>query len=140
MSPIRHKASSPFDWMLLSDLPVRTASEAWEKVQWYRVRWGIEEWHRVLKTGCNAEGREFKTAEHLQSVLAFDLIVAWRVLACLKLGRTMPQLSASVIYTEEELAVLSATSKKKTGPGETLDAGRNQPARGTTGRLCGAAA
>ena len=126
--------------MLLSDLPVRTASEAWEKVQWYRVRWGIEEWHRVLKTGCNAEGREFKTAEHLQSVLAFDLIVAWRVLACLKLGRTMPQLSASVIYTEEELAVLSAASKKKTGPVETLDAGRSQPARGTVGRLCGAAA
>ena len=103
----------PIDWMLLSDLPVRTASEAWEQVRWYRVRWGIEEWHRVLKTGCNAEGREFKTAEHLQSVLAFDLIVAWRLLACLKLGRTMPQLSASVIYTEEELAVLSATSKKK---------------------------
>ncbi len=101
------------DWMLLTDLPVRTATEAWEKVAWYRVRWGIEEWHRTLKTGCNAQGREFKTAEHLQRVLAFDLIVAWRILACLKLGRTLPQLPARVIYTEDELAVLWAALKKK---------------------------
>ena len=129
----------PIDWMLLTDLPVRTATEAWEKVQWYRVRWGIEEWHRVLKSGCNVEGREFKTAEHLQRVLAFDLIVAWRVLASLKLGRIMPQLPASVIYTEEELAVLSAALKKKAWPAETFDAGRSQPTGGTVRRLCGAA-
>lgn len=103
----------PIDWMLLTDLPVNTAAEAWEKVQWYRVRWGIEEWHRVLKSGCNAEGREFKTAEHLQRVLAFDLIVAWRVLACVKIGRAMPQLPANLIYTQEELAVLAAAFKKK---------------------------
>ena len=104
---------TPLDWMLLTDLAVRTAAEAWEKVQWYRLRWGIEEWHRVLKSGCNVEGREFKTAEHLQRVLAFDLIVAWRILACLKLGRVLPQLSARIIYTGEELAVLWATLKKK---------------------------
>ena len=130
----------PIDWMLLTDLPVRTAAEAWEKVQWYRVRWGIEEWHRVLKSGCNVEGREFKTAEHLQRVLAFDLIVAWRILACLKLGRTMPQLSASVIYTEAELAVLSTALKKSTGTVETLEPRGGQPVGGATGRLCGTAA
>ena len=72
--------------MLLTDLPIETAQEAWEKVQWYCRRWGIEEWHRALKNGCGVEQREFKTAEHLQRVLAFDLIVAWRVLACVKLG------------------------------------------------------
>jgi len=104
------------DWMLLTDLPVRTAAEAWEKAQWYRVRWGIEEWHRALKSGCNVEGREFKTAEHLQRVLSFDLIVAWRVLACLKLGRVLPQLSARVLYTEDELAVLWAAFYSKKNP------------------------
>ncbi len=109
---------NPLNWMLLTDLPVENAEQAWEKVHWYRVRWGIEEWHRVLKTGCNAEGREFKTAEHLRRVLAFDLIVAWRVLACLKLGRKLPQLSASLIYTEEELKLLWAAVKKTPAPAE----------------------
>jgi hypothetical protein len=102
----------PIDWMLLTNQPIVSAKQAWERVQWYRCRWGIEEWHRVLKTGCAAEQREFKTAEHLQRVLAFDLIVAWRLLACLKLGRVMPQLPATVLYTREELTVLCALQKK----------------------------
>ena len=101
------------DWMLLTDLLIAGAEAAWEKVQWYCRRWGIEEWHRALKNGCGVEQREFKTAEHLQRVLAFDLIVAWRVLACVKLGRALPQLSATVLYTPQELKVLMAAIKKK---------------------------
>ena len=104
--------AEPIDWMLLTDLPITNAEEAWQKVQWYCRRWGIEEWHRTLKNGCRVEQREFKTAEHLQRVLAFDLIVAWRVLACVKLGRVLPQLSASVLYSPEELQVLLAALKK----------------------------
>ena len=104
--------AEPIDWMLLTDLPIQTAEEAWEKVQWYCRRWGIEEWHRALKNGCGVEQREFKTAEHLQRVLAFDLIVAWRILACVKLGRALPQLPATVLYTPEELEVLLAALKK----------------------------
>jgi hypothetical protein len=98
--------------MLLTDLPVTSAAEAWQKVQWYCKRWGIEEWHRALKSGCQVEQREFETAEHLQRVLAFDLMVAWRVLACVKLGRALPQLPASVLYSKEELEVLLAAFKK----------------------------
>jgi hypothetical protein len=100
------------NWMLLSDLPIPDAHQAWQRVQWYCRRWIIEEWHRVLKSGCGVEQREFKTAEHLKRVLAFDLIVGWRVLASVKLGRAMPQLPATVFYTQEELEVLRAASKK----------------------------
>jgi hypothetical protein len=112
-----HEPNSPvgaesIDWMLLTDLPITTAQEAWEKVQWYCRRWGIEEWHRALKSGCGVEQREFKTAQHLQRVLAFDLVVAWRILACVKLGRVLPQLPATVLYSPEELEVLQAALKK----------------------------
>jgi hypothetical protein len=100
------------EWMLLTDLPIKTAEEAWEKIEWYRLRWGIEEWHRVLKSGCAIERREFKTAEHLKRVLTFDLIMAWRILALVKLGRAVPNLPAELFYTAEELKVLLATVKK----------------------------
>jgi hypothetical protein len=106
------EGTEPIQWMLLTDMPVADATRAWEIVGWYGRRWGIEEWHRVLKTGCNAEGREFKSAEHLTRVLAFDLIVAWRILACVKLGRALPQLSAATLYTRDELEVLCAAQKK----------------------------
>jgi Druantia protein DruA/Transposase DNA-binding len=103
----------PLDWMLLTDLPVSSGAAAWEKVQWYCRRWGIEEWHRVLKSICKVEQREFKSAEHLQRVLAFDLIMAWRILALVKLGRAVPNVPASLLYTEEELEVLTCAVKKK---------------------------
>jgi hypothetical protein len=127
----------PIDWMLLTDLPIEGPEAAWEKVQWYCRRWGIEEWHRALKNGCGAEQREFKTAEHLQRALAFDLIVAWRVLACVKLGRALPQLPATVLYTPEELKVLMAAVKKNSRAGADQEANLagGQLPSSTPGRL-----
>jgi hypothetical protein len=120
--------------MLLTDLPIANADQAYEKVLWYRIRWGIEEWHRILKTGCNAEGREFETAGHLQRVLAFDMIAAWRLLACLKIGRALPQLPARLIYTEQELLILWALQKKlQPSPGSYL--GASQPLGSLPGRI-----
>lgn len=102
----------PLDWMLLTDLPVENWAQAWEKVQWYRRRWGNEEWHRMLKSGCGAERREFTTAEHLQRALAFELILAWRVLLLVKLGRTVPDLPAEAVLAPDELEVLWRGAKK----------------------------
>jgi len=67
----------------------------------------------VLKSICRVEQREFKTAEHLQRVLAFDLVMAWRILALVKLGRAVPNVPASLLYTQEELEVLTGAVKKK---------------------------
>jgi hypothetical protein len=102
----------PLDWMLLTDLPVESWAAAWEKVQWYRRRWGNEEWHRMLKSGCGAERREFTTAEHLQRALAFELILAWRVLLLVKLGRSLPDLPAQAVFAPDELEVLWRGAKK----------------------------
>ena len=41
--PVPPPGAEPVDWMLLTDLPVTTAEQAWEKIQWYCRRWGIEE-------------------------------------------------------------------------------------------------
>ncbi len=130
----------PLDWLLLTDLPIKDAEGAWEKVQWYCKRWGIEEWHRALKTGCGVEHREFKTASHLERALAFDLMVAWRVLALVKVGRQLPQLPARVLYSEEELKVLLAASSKKKPCHQPADQGterwRSQSHGGAIGRFC----
>jgi hypothetical protein len=127
----------PIDWMLLTDLPVSNAAQAWQKVQWYCRRWGIEEWHRVLKSGCSAEQREFKTAEHLQRVLVFDMIVAWRVLALTKIGRVLPQAPATALYTQDELQVLRDTNKKNGTPTAGSDLATSQSTAGAVGRLRG---
>lgn len=106
----------PLEWMLLSDLPVNTWEEALQRINWYCRRWRIEEWHRILKTGCRVEKREFETALHLQRALAFDLIVAWRTLMLVKLNRETPHMPAQTIFSEEELAILRCYKKKRRTP------------------------
>ena len=39
-------------WVLLTNLTVKDFESATEKVRWYGKRWGIETWHKVLKSGC----------------------------------------------------------------------------------------
>ncbi len=102
----------PLEWMLLSDLPVNCWEQAVERVRWYGLRWRIEEWHRVLKTGCRVEKREFEKALHLQRALAFDLIVAWRTLMLIKMNQQTPNLPATTVFSQEELTVLRCYKKK----------------------------
>ena len=107
------EGEEPLEWMLLTDLPIRNWEQAVEKVQWYCLRWRIEEWHRILKTGCRVEKREFGRALHLQRALAFDLIVGWRTLMLIKLNRETPNLPATTVFSEEELAILRCYKKKR---------------------------
>jgi hypothetical protein len=47
----------PLEWMLLTTEPVGDFAVAVEKLRWYALRWGIEVFHRVLKSGCQIETR-----------------------------------------------------------------------------------
>src|SRR3954471_6419052 len=49
------KGRERIDWKLITNLPVRSRSEAIEKLDWYACRWKIELFHKVLKSGCQAE-------------------------------------------------------------------------------------
>jgi hypothetical protein len=54
------RGRKPIEWKLITDLPVRSGSEAVEKINWYAMRWKIESFHKILKSGCKAE--EIKVA------------------------------------------------------------------------------
>ncbi|MBW8857033.1 MAG: IS4 family transposase, partial [Bradyrhizobium sp.] len=41
---------SPLHWRLLTTHPVATAEDAWRIVEWYKRRWLIEQFFRILKT------------------------------------------------------------------------------------------
>jgi hypothetical protein len=95
-------------WRLLTNQPVKDLAGAVEKVAWYRQRWRIEEFHRVLKTGSQAQARQLETAARLKNVLAVDLIIAWRVLELTRLSRQSPDLPATELLTADEVKVLCA--------------------------------
>lgn len=96
------------EWMLLSSLPVTDVEGALEKIRWYAGRWGIEVFHRVLKSGCQIEQRQLAGADRLEVCLAIDMVVAWRIFHLTKLGRETPDVPCTVYFEEHEWKALVA--------------------------------
>lgn len=101
------------EWFLLSTRAITTVEQACECLRWYCLRWRIEDWHRVLKTGCRIEALQHKTATRLKRAIAFNLVIAWRIMLLTLLGRQTPELPAQVLFSELEIEVLQAWAKKK---------------------------
>jgi len=106
----------PVDWMLLTTVPVTSFEEACERVRWYSLRWGIEVFHRVLKSGCRVEDRQLGDAESIKKCLAIDMVVAWRIHLLTKLGRETPNLPCDVVLSEDEWKVLYAVVHQEPPP------------------------
>jgi hypothetical protein len=102
------KGSTPLQWMLLTTLKIRSFEEACEKIRWYTLRWGIEVYHRTLKSGCKIEDRQLGSADSIESCLAVDSVVAWRICYLTKLGRETPYAPCTVYFQEEEWKALVA--------------------------------
>lgn len=96
------------EWMLLTTLPVTTFEEAVEKLAWYTIRWGIEVYHRTLKSGCKVEERQLGHADRIETCLAIDMVVAWRIFHLAKLGRETPDVPCTVFFEEAEWKALVA--------------------------------
>src|SRR5262245_24696909 len=101
----------PIEWLLLTSLPIETATQAVLVVQYYCCRWQIEVYFRVLKSGCQIEASQLETKDAFEPYLALCLIVSWRVLYLLMLGRECPELPCdSVLETAEWQAVYTVVT------------------------------
>ena len=99
-------AGEPIEWLLLTTVPVHTVADAIERVTWYACRWGIEVWHRILKSGCRIEARQLATSERLQRCLTLYSVIAWRVLYATMLARAVPEMPCGVLLEIEEWQAL----------------------------------
>jgi hypothetical protein len=90
------------EWLLLTSLPVETFSQACTMIHYYTCRWEIEVFFRVLKSGCTVEQLQLETVERFTNCLALYLIVAWRVLFVMRLGRECPEMPCEAVFTAEE--------------------------------------
>ena len=103
----------PINWYLLSTMPIDSFDAAAQCVRWYCLRWRIEDWHRVLKSGCRVEDVRLKTVGRLKRAIAIDMVVAWRIMLMSLLGREAPELPADVLFTDLEIKTLFCYAKKK---------------------------
>lgn len=96
----------PLEWMLLTTMAVKSLADALEKIGWYKLRWHIESYHKVLKSGCRVEDCRLQTAERLERYLSLMCVVAWRMYWLTFMNRTHPDEPATVVLADHEWKAL----------------------------------
>lgn len=98
-------------WMLLTTESVTGAAEAATILRWYTYRWHVEEYHKILKSGCKAESYRL-AATSMEALLGFLTVIAAELLRVTYLHRTQPEATAETVLSPVQLDVLKARSAK----------------------------
>jgi uncharacterized protein DUF4338/transposase-like protein/transposase Tn5 family protein len=104
----RAEVKEPIDWMLLTTVKTENFQHACQRLRWYSRRWGIEVYHRTIKSGCRIEDRRLDDTDSLEACLAIDLVVAWRIHWLTMVCRERPDTPCDQMLSEAEWQVLSA--------------------------------
>lgn len=103
------------DWKLITDLPVTSRKEAIDKLRWYALRWMIEVFHKILKSGCKAEGSKLRTATRLVNLISVLTILSWRIFWMTMINRAAPNADPQAVFTEAEIMLLDRLISNKPG-------------------------
>lgn len=103
-------------WRLLSTLPVPDLEQALRLARWYAKRWQIEEFHRVLKTGCRVEARQMRTLERLKPMMVLDMIVACHLMGMGAAARDRPESPAADWLDAEEITAIETYQQQGKSP------------------------
>ncbi len=98
----------PVEWVLATSVPVETAEDALERLDWYTARWVVEEYHQCLKTGCEIEHRDLEHADRIERLLGFLAPVAVRLLQLREDARLNPELPADTVADPLMVTILAA--------------------------------
>jgi hypothetical protein len=95
------------EWLLITSVATQSEEQAWERVQWYRMRWIVEDYHQCLKTGCQIEERQLQTFEGLRRLLGFLAPLAVRLLQLRSIARQEPERSAKEVLPPDVVKVVA---------------------------------
>jgi hypothetical protein len=111
------KGRDPIDWKLITDLPVTSRASAIEKLRWYALRWRIETFHKILKSGCRAEQSKLRTAERLVNLLAMFCILSWRIFWLTMINRVAEHVEPETAFTPLEIDLLYRLTHRRSTVG-----------------------
>ena len=97
----------PLEWILVTSVPTTTLEHAWERVEWYRQRWLVEDYHQCLKSGCRMEERQLQSVDGLMRLLGLLSPLAVRLVQIREYARCEPERPAHEVIEPLMLAVLA---------------------------------
>ena len=96
------------EWKLITNLPVNSLEDALGKIRCYAMRWKIETFHKILKSGCRAEQSKLRTTERLMKLVAVFCILSWRVFWMTMVCRRASPAPPQIALTETEIKLLGS--------------------------------
>jgi hypothetical protein len=79
------------------------------------LRWKIEVFHKILKSGCKAEAAKLRTANRLVNLISVLAILSWRIFWMTMMNRAVPDTDAEVAFTALEIKLLDRLVSDKPG-------------------------
>jgi hypothetical protein len=99
----------PIEWRLVTTEPIERVEQVLRIVEWYRMRWLIEEFFKCLKTGCAYEQRQLESLDTLLVALGLLAPIAWQLLLMRHLSRDFADSAATAVMTPRQIAILRTT-------------------------------
>src|SRR5512143_3247294 len=112
------------EWRRLTNRVAETLEAVVERIAWYRCRWLVEIFFRILKSGCRVEALRLGTLERLERAVVISLIIAWRILYLVTWGRKGPDLPWEMVFTPEEWQAAWIVSYRRPSPDTPPTLGR----------------
>ena len=101
------------EWFLYTSLTINDFESACLVVKYYSFRWLIEDYHKALKSGLNAEKLQLQTAQALFAAIAIMSVVALRLLDLRESLRVNPEAPVEESgLSQLEIKILRAYLKK----------------------------
>ena len=64
------------EWLLLTSLELKDGITALDIVRYYQLRWQIEIYFKVLKSGCRIEELQLANIDRLKNCIAMYMVIA----------------------------------------------------------------
>lgn len=95
-------------WILLTNLPTTNLEQAIERLNAYVIRWCIEVFHRILKTGCAIEKTTLESEHALRVMIALKSVIAVRLFQLKMAARKSPKAICTTVLSQDEWQALFA--------------------------------
>jgi hypothetical protein len=102
----------PLQWLLITNVEVRDFADAVERIRWYSLRWHIEVYFKVLKSGTKIEGCRLATQARLFPYFALMSVIGWRLYWVTMYNRYAPSAACTCVLTDDEWKALYCVTHK----------------------------
>ncbi len=99
--------TEPLEWILATTVPVESGEDLLTRVQWYRQRPVVEDYHQCLKTGTRAEARDLEDEARIERLLGFLALLAVRLLQLRDEAQHHPEAPARTVVDPLRLRLVA---------------------------------